>query len=284
MTMSVLDQIDTWPVPTVAAAIMSDHADGAVAISESHGNIDHRFRIASLTKMMSAFAMMVAVEEGSIDIDQPVEVSAPSGVTLRHLLAHASGLPFEGREPIAPLGERRIYSNTGIEIAAEEVTGRTGIDFADYLAEAVFQPLGMADTQLNGSPAHAVWSTVRDLGKFAAELIRPTLITVDTLAEMTRPQFPDLAGIVPGIGAYQPCPWGLGVEIHGMKSAHWMGNTNSPATFGHFGGAGTMMWVDPVARLGLVALTDLPFDRWSETAARHWRELSDAVLLGAVVQ
>ena len=60
-----------------------------------------------------------------------------------------------------------------------------------------------------------------------------------------------------------------------------MGRENSAQTFGHFGGAGTMMWVDPVANVGLVALTDLPFDRWSDTVVRSWRELSDAVLAEA---
>ena len=52
---------------------------------------------------------------------------------------------------------------------------------------------------------------------------------------------------MPGVGSFDPCPWGLGVEIHGAKHPHWMGRANSPETFGHFGGAGTMMWVDPIA-------------------------------------
>ena len=80
------------------------------------------------------------------------------------------------------------------------------------------------------------------------------------------------------MGRFDPCPWGLGVEIAGGKSPHWTGRTNSPATFGHFGGAGTMMWVDPVADVGLVALTDRPFDEWRDEALERWPELSDAVL------
>ena len=80
--------------------------------------------------------------------------------------------------------------------------------------------------------------------RFLAELQRPTLLD-DDQRRRYRPQFPDLAGIVPGVGRFDPCPWGLGFEIRGRKSPHWTGRTNSPATFGHFGGAGTMMWVDP---------------------------------------
>jgi CubicO group peptidase (beta-lactamase class C family) len=70
----------------------------------------------------------------------------------------------------------------------------------------------------------------------------------------------------------------LGLEIVGNKSPHWTGRHNSPRTVGHFGGAGTMMWADPVADVGLVALADRPFDDWSETALVRWPELSDAVL------
>ena len=51
-------------------------------------------------------------------------------------------------------------------------------------------------------------------------------------------------------------PMGLGIEIRGEKSPHLDRRANSPATFGHFGAAGSMMWVDPVAECALVALTD----------------------------
>ena len=89
---------------------------------------------------------------------------------------------------------------------------------------------------------------------FLSEMRRPQLLAPSTVAEMFRPQYPDLVGIVPGVGRFDPCPWGLGVELHGDKSPHWMGRAASPSTFGHFGGAGTMMWVDPVADVGVVGL------------------------------
>ena len=83
---------------------------------------------------------------------------------------------------------------------------------------------------------------------------------------------------MPDVGRFDPCPWGLGFEIKGVKAPHWMGATNSAPTVGHFGGAGTMMWADPVARCALVALTDRTFDEWSAEALQMWPELSDAVL------
>jgi CubicO group peptidase (beta-lactamase class C family) len=82
---------------------------------------------------------------------------------------------------------------------------------------------------------------------------------------------------VPGYGAQDPNDWGLGVEIRGHKTPHWTGTANSPGTYGHFGQSGTMAWVDPVANVGLVALTDRDFGPWAKDA---WPALSDAVLAG----
>jgi CubicO group peptidase (beta-lactamase class C family) len=57
-----------------------------------------------------------------------------------------------------------------------------------------------------------------------------------------------------------------------------MGERNSAATFGHFGGSGTFVWIDPVAELGLVVLTDREFGAWG---LRTWPSFSDAVLAAA---
>jgi CubicO group peptidase (beta-lactamase class C family) len=153
--------------------------------------------------------------------------------------------------------------------------------FAEYLAAAVFEPLGMTTAQLHGSAAHAVWASVDDDVRFLAELQRPRLVASETAADAVQAQWPDLAGIVPDVGRFDPCPWGLGLEIRGTKSPHWTGLTNSTSTYGHFGGAGTMMWVDPVAQRSLVALTDRSFDEWRTEALALWPSLSDAVVAGA---
>ena len=94
-------------------------------------------------------------------------------------------------------------------------------------------------------------------------------------------QFPTLAGLVPGIGRFDPCPWGLGSELRGTKQPHWTGTHNSPDTFGHFGAAGTLLWVDPGARVACIALTDRRFDDWSAEALQYWPQLADAVLAEA---
>ena len=238
------------------------------------------FRLASLSKPISAWAILVAVEEGIVALDDelPAEAAGQTGVVLRHLLSHAGGYPFDGTTPIARPERTRTYSNGGIELAAGLVTTASEMDFAEYLDLAVFQPLGMTDSSLRGSPAHRVWSTVDDVVRFLADVHSPTLLSKSTANAAISVQYPSLGGMVPGVGRYDECPWGLGFEVRGTKSPHWTGSNNAPATYGHFGGAGTMMWTDPVAGLSLVALTDRPFDQWADDALRLWPELSDAVL------
>ena len=260
-----------------------DHVSAGVVAPDGTvrtiGDAAFEYRLASLSKPLTAWAVLVAVEEGTVELDAPPRhVAVQDGCTLRHLLAHAGGYPFDGPDPIAAVARTRIYSNTGIELAAAEVERASEMPFAAYLREAVLAPLGMTRTELRGSPAHQVFSTLDDTLRFAAEVRRPTLLAASTAADASRAQYPDLSGIVPGVGRFAPCPWGLGFEIRGEKSPHWTGTTCSPRTIGHFGGAGTLMWIDPDADVALVALTDRPFDDWSDEALRRWPELSDAVL------
>lgn len=273
---SLLSSIDHWPAAHAAACVVRETDQGPQVVA-SAGDLTHRLRLASITKMLTSYAILIAVEEGIVELDEKVPI-APAGATLRHLLAHAAGYPFEGNEPIAAVGQRRIYSNTGIEVAAQWVETASGVSFATYLTEAVIEPLQMATATFTGSPAHGLTASCLDLAAFATELLQPRLLSVDTVSEIARTQYPELAGIVPGMGQFTPCPWGLGMEIAGHKAPHWMGRNRSEGTFGHFGGAGTMMWVDPRTRVSLIALSDHSFDRWAAMATAEWARLSDAVV------
>lgn len=271
--MSAVHLVTSWPVDHVAAAILT--AQGVTTV----GDTERVYRLASLSKPLVAWAIMVAVEEGTIDLDGPLRhVTAPEGATMRHLLSHAAGFGFNDPEPVSAIERRRMYSNTGFERAADELTAAAGIPFTTYLDEAVFEPLGMHRSELRGSPAYAVHSSVDDMIRFLAEMREPHLLAPLTALQVVTSQFPQLAGIVPDVGRFDPCPWGLGVEVRGEKSPHWTGRANSAATFGHFGGAGTMMWVDPLADVAVVALTDRSFDDWRDEALRLWPEFSDAAL------
>ncbi len=267
--MQALRLTATWPVAHVAAAAITDAGIHTI------GDIDHPFRIASISKMFVGWTALVACEEGIVSLDDPV---GQPGCTLRHLLAHAGGYAFDGPDPIGRPEARRIYSNTGIELAADHVARAADMPYEQYQREAVLEPLGMAATTLKGSPAHGLRSTVRDLLSFIAELRSPSLLSEPSATAFRSVQFPALAGLVPGVGRFDPCPWGLGTELRGDKSPHWTGTTNSPGTFGHFGGAGTLLWVDPGVQIAAVALTDRPFDEWSAEALTLWPSFADAVV------
>jgi len=261
-----LEQVEGWPAETVAAAVVRD---GEVVAT--HGPRERDFRWASVTKPVTALAVLVAAEERTVDLDEP---AGPPGSTVRHLLAHASGLPFDGREPIAPPGRRRIYSNTGFAVLGEVVAERSEMPFERYLAGAVLDPLGMRG-ELRGSPGSDLFGSLDDLVAVARELLSPTLVAPETLAEATTVQFPGLAGVIPEMGRFDPNDWGLGFELRDEKPGHWSGTKTSPRTFGHWGGSGTFLWIDPDTGVALGVLTDLDFGDWAKEA---WPALSDAVL------
>lgn len=260
------ERVLDWPVDHATAAVVA--ADGRVLAAA--GETEHAFRLASVTKLLTAYAVLVAVEEGAVEWDTP---AGPAGSTVRHLAAHASGLAFSGPAEQAEPGTRRIYSNTGFEVLGGAVGDAAGMPFAEYLRLAVLEPLGMAATRLDGSPATDGVSTAADLARFATELQAPTL--THTLAEATVVAFPGLAGVLPGFGRQKPCDWGLGFEIRAGKSPHWTGAGSSPRTFGHFGQSGTFLWVDPDAGVAAVALTDRDFGPW---AVEAWPPWTDGVL------
>lgn len=263
---------DGWPVSAAAAAVVTD--GGAVA--GSRGPRDRPFALASVTKPLAAYAALLAVEEGAIDLDEP---AGPPGSTVRHLLAHASGLAFDTPRVMAEPGSRRLYSNAGFEVLGEHIAKATGMPFAHYLREAVLAPLGMTATTVPGSPAKDGESTLGDMTRFAAELVSPRLLAPQTLAAAATVAFPGLNGVLPGYGHQRPNDWGLGFSIRGHKSPHWTGAASSPGTFGHFGQSGTFLWVDREAAGGAgaacVALTDRAFGPW---AVEAWPPFTDAVL------
>ncbi|HEX2153776.1 MAG TPA: serine hydrolase domain-containing protein [Acidimicrobiia bacterium] len=259
--------IADWPTERAAVGVTT-----AERTLGSAGDPMWRTRVASVAKLLVGVAALIALEEETIALEH---AAGPGGSTVEHLLAHASGLAFDSDETLAPPGRRRIYSNTGIERFADHLEQNAGMDFDAYLQMGVLDPLGMEDTTLQGSPAHDLWSTTRDLLAFAREVMRPTLVSPATMDGATGVHFPGLAGVLPGIGSFDPNPWGLTFEIKGEKHPHWTGRDNSPATVGHFGGAGTFLWIDPVAGLAAVALTDRDFDKWAMEA---WPIFSDAVL------
>jgi len=264
---SSLAQVAHWSASDPAAGV----TDATRTLGET-GDVDRRHEWASVTKLVTAVCVLRLIDAGGMALDEP---AGPPESTVRHLLAHASGLGFDdGAAPSKP-ERRRVYSNAGFDLLGTMVSSRTGMPFARYVTEAVFEPLGMQASSIAGTPSAGGVGPLIDLLRFARELLHPTLIAPTTLALATTVAFPGLNGVLPGYGRCTPNDWGLGFEIRDSKSPHWTGHTNAPSTFGHFGQTGSFLWVDPTHGLACAALTSVTFGPW---AAAAWPTLSDAVL------
>ena len=274
-----LAQFD-FPVAMIASELT---VDGRVRTLVEAGQIDEVFPFASVTKPIVAWSALVAVERGLLDLDAPAGAGTAHsaagamlpGATVRHLLAHASGIAFDSDAVLAAPGTRRIYSNRGIEILGERLQEATATPLERWVETTVLEPLGMSSVLVPGSPAHSGEGTARDLAVFAGELAAPRLISVSLAAEATSVVFPGLDGVLPGYGRQAPNDFGLGVEVRGHKRPHWTGRAGSPTTFGHFGQSGSFIWVDPEARRQAVFLGERRFAVVHKTI---WPILCDQIL------
>jgi CubicO group peptidase (beta-lactamase class C family) len=267
-----LNAVLDWPALAAAGLATAGVTAPQREVVSVAGDATVSYPWASVTKVLTALAVWVAVEEGTVDWDDP---AGPPGATLAHLLAHASGLAPDGDDILAAPGTRRIYSNRGFEVAAAHVSAQSGMPFYQYVKSGVLEPLRLDATTLSGSPASGASGPLTDLLALGRELQTPTLISAETLAQVTAVSFEGLAGVLPGFGPQHPNDWGLGVEIRDDKRPHWTGARNSARTFGHFGRSGSFLWIDPVHQLVLVSLSDRPFGPWAKTV---WPALADAVI------
>ncbi|MDI9588813.1 MAG: serine hydrolase domain-containing protein [Gleimia sp.] len=227
----------------------------------------------SVTKMFSVWAILVAVDRAFIGLDDEVEIAnGQRVVTLRHLLAHASGLAFNGPVLEAGVEEKRIYSNRGIEEASWAIEEATGFDFPAWVEATVLEPLGLVETMINGSAAHAGVGSIRDLVALAYELMEPELISAELADEARHVVYPGLKGLTPGYGSYSDNTWGLGLEIKGAKVRTWFPRNASKNSFGHFGQSGSFLWIDPDNNRAMAFLGEEPFGAWHR---KNWQRLGD---------
>jgi CubicO group peptidase (beta-lactamase class C family) len=265
-SMDLKAEMADWPVGSASVAVIGPH--GVIDVVDD----GQAHRWASVTKIMTALTVLDASVEGVVGLDDEV---GPPGSTLRHLLSHASGLAPDSDQVMARVGTRRIYSNRGIELAADHLAAAGGRPFGEQLEERVLGLLDMTGTTLDGSPAHGAQGTIEDLATLAFELLRPRLLMPEVVRLASTVAFPGLSGVVPGFGKQQHNDWGLGCEIRDHKSPHWTAPENSPGTFGHFGQSGSFLWVDRDADLACVSLCDTAFGPW---AAQAWPLLAGRVL------
>ena len=214
-----------------------------------------------------------------------------------------------------PPGSTIGYSNTGFAILAEAVQRAVGEEFWGYvrrrpltdpgLADLVIRPTNdqverlavLTDAASSGTliesynsewwremalPWGGAYGTPRALALFAAAFLDPASTTVglgwSARAEMTRNQ---TAGHPGGVSSgrvwWQDASWGLGWEVKGLKRRHWSGELTSPATFCHFGQAGTLVWADPSLDLAVAVFTNRSVAKMWGFILSRWLRLANAL-------
>lgn len=260
-------QVAMWPTGASGVVVVDRHG-----VLGRGGDITTVRPWASVTKLLTALTVLRGVSLGAVRLEDP---AGPPGATVRHLLAHASGLSLDSDRVLAGPGLRRVYSNRGYEVVADHLALSAGHPFVELLRTWVLEPVRLDRTSLEGSPAHGAVGPVADLALLARELLAPTALPGELVAAATTLAYPGLTGVLPGFGRQDPNDWGLGFELKGAKSPHWTAPTNAPSTFGHFGQAGSFLWVDPEAGLGCASAGDTPFGPW---AAEAWPRAATQVL------
>lgn len=253
--------LDQWPGE--ASCVVLRLRDGALERVHEEGDLSVVRPWASVTKMAVALAMGIEVDWEAHHYDEPV---GGNGATLAHLLSHSSGLGLEASDPVRALGERRVYSNVGIDRAVTAVVGDANP--SQWLAQRVFEPLGMTSTSLVDRPSSGAWGSTSDLASLALAWLRGDGVSLVTRDRAITPYLPDLAGVVPGWGGFTPCAWGLGPEVRGTKE-HWMGAWPA-ASFGHFGKSGAMLLANADEEIAVVATSEVPFGAWAVELWPTW--------------
>lgn len=124
---------------------------------------DQTFVVGSLSKSMTAVAVMQLVEEGLVDLDDPAcayapETGVPVAVTVRDLLNQTSGFGYYESLAGATVGESAgsfSYANANYDLLGRIVEDVSGLGLGAYLRECVFSPLGMDDASAGDEPERA---------------------------------------------------------------------------------------------------------------------------------
>ena len=282
--MDALDRVAGWPVAhaTVGVAAFGLLSDGGGTgrphLLGTTGPTDRAFAWASVTKTATALAVLVAVEEGTLHLD---EAAGPPGSTVRHLLAHASGLGPDPGPPRARPGAVRIYSNTGYRVLGDLLAQRSGLPFAVYLHEAVLAPLGMVGTVLDpdeaaGPAAAGLHGPLDDLVRLAWEWAVPTTgRRVNPPGGPVRP-IPGPGRRPPRVRALRPLRLGpRRGDPRPQGSPTGPGRPTLRPPTATSAGPAPSCGSDPEAGVSCAGLADRAFGPW---AARHWPALADDVL------
>ena len=232
--------------------------DGRVV--HSTGPRDVRVPWTSVSKLTVALLVGYDVAAGRCAATDSL---GPEGSTIAHLLSHASGLGPDASALRSGVGRKRIYTSFGYELLVAFLGG------VENVVGRAKNELGLTSVVSDGSLAGGLMGTLEDVEEVARRWLGGDPVLSGYLPTMTAPFLPELDGVVPGFGRFDPCPWGLGPQIRGTGD-HWMGAQWPATSFGHFGQSGTMVLADPEHHRALVAVSDRGFGSWAVATWPTW--------------
>lgn len=241
------------------------------------GNGKDRYRFASVTKLIATHVIADAVASKFIGFDdQIISERFKEYVSLADLMSHCSGIKTEN-ETIPPR-TKRIYSNLAFDLAEKHLITSLGKGFENESIGTLFRDglnvdLGTS-IEINGSCASSATGTFDDLIIFLNEIRSPQYIEKEIHNEIASTHNPLLPGILPGWGYSKDNTWGIGYEVKGEKSPHWMGSIASPTSYGHFGMSGSFIFHDPVNNISIAGLSNVDFGPWAKDV---WPLLCDSL-------
>lgn len=249
-----------------ASALLGQWASAAAVVRTSSfdepsvGDSDQVFPWASVSKLAVAAVTGTYVQRGEIRFDDQL---GPEGSTVAHVLSHSSGLGPSHDSLGARVGAKRIYSTYGYELLVERCGG---IDRFVSDCQSIF---GLTSVASDGSAAGGLNGNLTDLKLLVRAWMGNGPLDAQTLVTMTSVFLPDIDGVVPGFGSFQPCPWALGPQVKGSHH-HWMGSNWPSRAFGHFGQSGSIVLIDRDLEFAVVALSSRPFGPWAAAAWSEW--------------
>lgn len=224
------------------------------------GPRDEPFPWASVSKLAVAAVVGCAVQRGEMQFD---DLLGPEGATLAHVLSHSSGLGPTREALGARVGIKRIYSTFGYELIVERLGGVAAF------VEQCHDVLTMTSVASDGTAGGGLVGSLEDLESLAWTWLGHGALTELSVQQMTTTFLPDLGGVVPGFGSFQPCPWALGPQVKGA-SEHWMGARWPAGSFGHFGQSGSLVLIDHERDFAVVALSSREFGPWAVSTWPTW--------------
>jgi CubicO group peptidase (beta-lactamase class C family)/tetratricopeptide (TPR) repeat protein len=187
------------------------------------------YRLASVTKPMTALAIMQLVEKGKINLDAEVQTYVPYfpkkpwPVTVRQVMGHIGGIShyknpaqelhikdhkstreaiaiFENFDLVAEPGTRYSYSSYGYNLLGAIVEAASGMSYADYMRQHIWQPLGMNDTRMD-DPLEVIPNRVRGYQLVNGKIKNSEFVDISSrfAAGGTRSTVPDLLKFARGV-------------------------------------------------------------------------------------